>query len=214
MIFNDREHAGHLLARRLIRYKGKNPLVLGIPRGALPMAKIVADALDGELDVVLVRKLGYPGQPELAIGAVDESGAVFLADYAAEVGAAYIEAEKEAQLEVIRRRRALYTPARPAVEPRDRICIVVDDGIATGATMIAALRAIRAKMPKELLCAAGVASAHAARALRRECDALVCLNVPTEFYAVGQFFRDFQAVSDEDVIAILRQREEHVAVPA
>jgi predicted phosphoribosyltransferase len=195
MIFNNREHVGHLPARRLIRYKGKNPLVLGIPRSALPMAKIIADALDGELDVVLVRKLGYPGQPELAIGAVDESGAIFLADYAAEVSAAYIEAEKEEQLELIRRRRALYTPVRPPIDPRDRITIVVDDGIATGATMIAALRATRAKKP-------------------RECDTLVCLNVPAEFYAVGQFFRDFQAVSDEDVVAILREREEFAAVPA
>jgi predicted phosphoribosyltransferase len=211
MIFNNREHAGELLARRLIRYKGKNPLVLGIPRGAVPMAKIIADSLRGELDVVLVRKLGYPGQPELAIGAIDESGATFLADYAAEVDAPYLEAEKNRQLELIRRRRALYTPARPPVDPHDRIVIVVDDGTATGATMITALRAVRAKKPKELLCAVGVASPHAARALARECDTLVCLNVPAEFYAVGQFFRDFYPVSDEDVVAILRQGGEEMA---
>jgi predicted phosphoribosyltransferase len=211
MIFNNREHAGKLLARRLIRYKGKNPLVLGIPRGAVPMAKIIADTLKGELDVVLVRKLGYPGQPELAIGAVDESGATFLADYAAEVDAPYLEAEKNRQLELIRRRRALYTPARPPVDPHDRIVIVVDDGTATGATMITALRAVRARNPKELLSAVGVASSHAARALARECDTFVCLNVPEEFYAVGQFFRDFYPVSDEDVAAILRQGGEEMA---
>jgi len=212
MIFNNREHAGELLARRLIRYKGKNPLVLGIPRGAVPMARIIADALGGDLDVVLVRKLGYPGQPELAIGAVDESGATFLADYAAEVDAPYLEAEKNRQLELIRRRRALYTPARPPVDPHDRIVIVVDDGTATGATMITALRAVRAKKPKELVGAVGVASPHAARALARECDTLVCLNAPAEFYAVGQFFRDFHPVSDEDVVAILRQRREEMVV--
>jgi predicted phosphoribosyltransferase len=175
------------------------------------MAKIIADALGGELDVVLVRKLGYPGQPELAIGAVDESGATFLADYAADVGAAYIEAEKNEQLEVIRRRRAMYTPARPPIDPHDRIVIVVDDGIATGATMITALRAVRAKKPKELVGAVGVASSQAARSLARECDRLVCLNVPAEFFAVGQFFRDFSQVSDEDVVETLRRSEARIS---
>jgi predicted phosphoribosyltransferase len=211
MIFNNREHAGELLARRLIRYKGKNPLVLGIPRGAVPMAKIIADTLGGELDVVLVRKLGYPGQPELAIGAIDESGNTFLADYAADVEAAYLAAEKKDQLAVIRTRRAQYTPARPPIDPHNRIVIVVDDGIATGATMITALRALRAHKPKKLIAAVGVASAQAARAMARECDTLVCLDVPAEFYAVGQFFRDFSQVADEDVVETLRQSEARIS---
>ena len=211
MIFNNREHAGELLARRLIRYKGKNPLVLGIPRGAVPMAKIIADALAGDLDVVLVRKLGYPGQPELAIGAIDESGNTFLADYAADVEVAYLEAEKKEQSEVIRRRRALYTPARPPLDPQNRIVIVVDDGIATGATMVTALRAIRAKNPKKLIAAVAVASSQAARSIAHECDTLVCLDVPAEFYAVGQFFRDFSQVADEDVIETLRQSEVRIS---
>lgn len=207
MIFNNREHAGELLARRLISHKGKNPLVLGIPRGAIPMAKIIADALGGELDVVLVRKLGYPGQPELAIGAIDESGKTYLAPYAGEVGAAYLENEKQRQMEIIRARRARYTPERALVDPQNRIVIVVDDGIATGSTMIAALRAVRANRPKKLVVAVAVASPQAARSIERECDTLVCLNVPAEFYAVGQFFRDFSQVSDEDVVETLRQRE-------
>jgi predicted phosphoribosyltransferase len=211
MIFNSREHAGELLAQRLQRYEGKNPLVLGIPRGAVPMAKIIADALGGELDVVLVHKLGYPGQPELAIGAIDESGATFLADYAAELDPAYLEAEKKEQLDIIRRRRALYTPTRPPIDPHDRIVIVVDDGIATGATMTTALRAVRAKTPKKLVGAVAVASTRAARAISRECDVLVCVSVPAEFYAVGQFFRDFSQVSDEAVVAILRQKEAKVS---
>jgi predicted phosphoribosyltransferase len=112
---------------------------------------------------------------------------------------------------VIRRRRALYTPTRLPIDPHDRIVIVVDDGIATGATMITALRAVRAKKPKKLVGAVGVASPHAARSMARECDALVCLNVPAEFFAVGQFFRDFSQVVDEDVVETLRQSEVRIS---
>lgn len=208
MLFENREHAARLLARRLSAdYKGKNPLVLAIPRGAVPMAKIIADSLGGELDVVLVHKLGAPGQPELAIGAIDEDGNVSLSGYGLDIDDAYLEAEKRAQLGVLRNRRARYTPARRPIEPHDRIVIVVDDGIATGSTMTAALRAVRCKKPKKLVVAAAVASVSAARAMSREADAIVCLNVPADFYAVGQFFKDFSQVSDEDVIAILQQHE-------
>lgn len=208
MIFQNREEAARLLARRLSAYyRNKHPLVLGIPRGAVPMAKIIADALGGELDVVLVRKLGHPSQPELAIGAIDESGKVFYSDYAYEIDEGYLEAEKRRQLEVIRNRRAQYTPHRPPIDPKDRIVIVIDDGIATGSTMTAALRAIRARQPKKLVAAVAVASSQAARAMREEADALVCLKVPVEFYAVGQFFKQFEQVSDEDVIKILESQE-------
>lgn len=208
MLFENREHAARLLARRLsAHYKNTNPLVLAIPRGAVPMAKIIADSLGGELDVVLVHKLGHPAQPELAIGAVDESGNVFLSDYGLGIEAEYLEEERKRQLEVLRQRRAQYTPARSPIDPRDRSVIVVDDGIATGSTMIAALRAIRAQKPKKLVGAVGVASPAAVRAMSREADAIICLKVPGEFYAVGQFFKDFSQVSDGAVIAILQQHE-------
>jgi predicted phosphoribosyltransferase len=208
MIFRNRDEAARLLARRLSAYyANKHPLVLGIPRGAVPMAKIIAEALGGELDVVLVRKLGYPSQPELAIGAIDESGKVFYSDYAYEIDEGYLEAEKNRQLEVIRQRRARYTPHRPPIDPKDRIVIVVDDGIATGSTMTAALRAVRARKPKKLVGAVAVASAQAARAMRQEADAMVCLKVPVEFYAVGQFFREFEQVTDDDVVRILASKE-------
>jgi adenine/guanine phosphoribosyltransferase-like PRPP-binding protein len=141
------------------------------------MAKIIADALGGELDVVLVRKLGYPSQPELAIGAIDESGKVIYSDYAYDIDESYLEAEKSRQLEIIRNRRAQYTPHRPPIDPKDRIVIVVDDGIATGSTMTAALRAVRARQPKKLVGAVAVASAQAAHAMQKEADAMVCLNV-------------------------------------
>ncbi len=212
MLFDNREHAAHLLAQRLSgHYKNKNPLVLAIPRGAVPMGKIITEALGGELDVVLVHKLGAPGQPELAIGAVDEHGNVFLSAYGIGIEESYLEAEKKGQLEVLRARRAKYTPFRAPIDPKDRIVIVVDDGIATGATMTAALRAIRTKKPRQLVGAVAVASPRAARAMRREADAIVCLNVPAEFYAVGRFFKNFTQVTDDEVVAILESVEPKVS---
>ena len=206
MRFKNRLHAARLLAERLrVSYKNKNPLVLGVPRGAVPMAKFIADALGGELDVVLVHKLTHPDQPELAIGAIDEQGNAFIAEWAADLDPLYLEAEKKRQLEVLARRRATYTPARSAIDPKGRIVIVVDDGIATGSTMTAALRALRGRQPKKLVGAVAVASPDAARAMRHECDSIVCLKVPAEFYAVGQFFDDFAQVTDDEVVAILKQ---------
>jgi len=206
MKFKSREHAAQLLAERLkAAYNNKNPLVLAVPRGAVPMAKIIADALGGELDVVLVHKLTHPEQPELAIGAIDEAGNAFVSEWAADLNPEYLETEKRRQLEVLRRRRATYTPLRPPIDPRGRIVIVVDDGIATGSTMTAALRAVHVRKPKKLVGAVAVASPESARAMLRECDAMVCLSVPVEFFAVGQFFENFNQVTDEDVVAILKE---------
>ena len=207
MLFQNREQAGRQLAEKLGSFRGQHPLVLGIPRGAVPMAKIIAGSLGGELDVVLVRKLGAPDQPELAIGAVDETGKVFLSGYAEDVDDVYLEREKQEGLRVLRDRRAQYTPLRPPIDPRDRVVIVVDDGIATGSTITAALRAVRAKSPKTLVAAAAVASAEAERAMSQEADAVVCLDVPEDFFAVGQFFGDFSQISDQEVIDTLRSSE-------
>ena len=212
MLYQNREHAARLLAQRLSAYyQNKNPLVLAIPRGAIGMAEIIADALGGELDVVLVHKLGAPNQPELAIGAIDETGNVFLSGYGHDIDSAYLEAEKQAQLEILRKRRAQYTPSRGAIDPHGRLVIVVDDGIATGSTMTAALRSIRKSKPKELVGAVAVASPAAAHAIPREADAIVYLNAPADFCAVGEFFRDFSQVCDEEVTAILQKREPTIA---
>jgi len=204
--FDSRLDAGRQLARALAAYRGRNPLVLAIPRGAVAMGAELADALQGELDVVLVRKLRAPGAPELAVGAVDESGWTYVADHAAMAGAdaEYLAREKAAQLETLRRRRAQYTPARAPVDPRGRIAIVVDDGIATGSSMIAALHAVRAKHPARLVCAVPVAPPETLERIRPYADEVVCLEAPEDFQAVGQFYRDFQQVEDEEVVELLR----------
>ncbi|MGB7963507.1 MAG: phosphoribosyltransferase family protein [Propionicimonas sp.] len=204
-MFRDREEAAGRLADELAAYQGKNPLVLAIPRGAVPMAKIVADRLGGEFDVVLVRKLRAPGQPEFAIGSVDESGWTYLAPHAAAAGAdaAYVEDEKRLQLETIRARRAQYTPLRPPIDPAGRIVIVLDDGLATGSTMIAALHGLRGRQPARLVSAVPVAPPEIVDKLRGYADEVICLQTPWGFQAVGQFYEDFDQVTDDEVIALL-----------
>lgn len=204
-MFADRLDAAEQLARALARYRGQHPLVLAIPRGAVPMGALVARRLEGELDVVMVRKLRAPTSDELAVGAIDETGWVYLAGYAQAVGATrdYLDEEQRAQLRELRRRRALYTPHRPPVDAAGRTVIVLDDGLATGATMIAALHAVRERKPALLVCAVPVASPDSLERVRPYADEVVCLQAPEDFEAVGQFYRSFPQVQDEQVMAVL-----------
>ena len=203
--FASRTDAARQLAGPLAKFRGRNPVVLAIPRGAVEMGRILADELDGELDVVLVRKLRSPSSAEFAVGAIDETGWAYVADYAASYGAdeAYLAREKQEQRELLRRRRGLYTPERPPIDPKGRVVIVLDDGLATGATMIAALHAARAKEPERLVCAVPVAAPDSIERVRPYADEVVYLEAPEEFLAVGQFYREFGQVEDDEVVDLL-----------
>lgn len=203
--FRDRADAAHQLAAALTELRGQRPLVLAIPRGAVPMGRILAESLQGELDIVLVRKLGAPGHRELAVGAVDESGWVHVNAFAAEVGAdsQWIADCARHEGAEIRERRRRYTPGRLPLDPAGRIVVVVDDGLATGTTMIAALHSVRARHPARLICAVPVAAAESLDAVRPLCDEIVCLATPSPFLAVGHYYTEFGQVEDETVIAEL-----------
>ena len=208
MPFLDRADAGRQLARALASYKQRSPVVLALPRGGLPVGAEIAAALGAPLDIVLVRKISVPYQPELAMGAVvdgDEPITVRNEEVisAAAVSAPEFEAARSRQLAEIERRRRLFLGNRRRAEIAGRTAIVTDDGVATGATARAALRAIRKRGPKKLVLAVPVAASDTIAELRSEVDAVVCLEAPQYFDAVGSFYADFRQVEDEEVSAIL-----------
>ena len=210
MTFQDRLDAGCRLAKALAGYKGRSAVVLALPRGGVPVAAEVAAALDLPLDLILVRKIGVPTQPELAMGAVVDGAAPIIVrnEEVIELSgttADEFDAACASELAEIERRRKLYIGKRPRAEITGQIVIVIDDGIATGATTRAALQAIRNRKPKELVLAVPVAPPDTVAKLRPEVDTLICLETPELFGAIGYFYRDFRQVSDEEVIAILKR---------
>lgn len=207
VMFHDRNEAAALLAVRLDAHRGSRPLVLGIPRGGVPMARIVADELGGDLDVLLVRKLRAPDEPELAIGAMTESGLEFLLErpFVREIPREYVEAERQMARALLRRQREVYTPGRRPISPKGRVVIVVDDGIATGATAEAALLGLREEGAERVVLATAVAPPETADALESKADDVVCLAQPEDFRAVSQFYGEFPHVSDEEIVSALRR---------
>jgi len=208
MRFTDRHEAGRRLAERLLALKPQHPVVLALPRGGVPVAFEIARALEAPLDLVLVRKIGAPCQQELAIGAIADGGEPELVTdrrliRALTVSADYLDQAKAAALEEIERRRRAYFGDHPPVDIAKRTAIVVDDGIATGATMLAALRATRRRRPARLVLAVPVAPRDAMQRMKREVDEAVCLDTPTNFRAVGQFYAQFPQLRDDEVIALL-----------
>jgi putative phosphoribosyl transferase len=206
-IFNDREEAGWMLVERLRGETLHKPLVLAIPRGGVEVGAVIARGLAADLDVVLSRKLRAPHQPELALGAVSENGEVYLNHFASamtDAGDAYIEAERKRQMAEIERRRTLIRRIRPQAPIAGRSVILTDDGIATGATMIAALHTVRAAGAKEIIVAVPVGAPDRIDAIRPLCDRVVCLQEPEAFWAIGQFYRTFEQVEDERVLTLLR----------
>jgi putative phosphoribosyl transferase len=210
MIFRDRSDAGRQLAARLRPWSGRHAVVLALPRGGVEVAFEIARVVHASLDLLLVRKIGAPRQPELALGAVADGGhpELVVDEQLVEtlgVTPEYLTDAKAAALAELERRRSLYLGDRPAVPVRGRAVIVVDDGIATGATMLAALRAIRERHPAHLVVAVPVAPRETIERLRAVADEITCLHTPAEFVAVGQFYRAFPQLSDEQVVALLDQ---------
>lgn len=209
MLFHDRRHAGRLLAERLTAYRGHpNVLVLGLPRGGVPVAYEVARALAAPLDVFIVRKLGLPGHEELAMGAVASNGTRVLND---DVVRAYrishetLDAAAERELQEIRRRERAYREDRTPPEFGGKTLILVDDGLATGSTMRAAVRALRQHHPAKIVVAVPVAASSTCDRIGAECDEIVCLSTPEPFYAVGLWYDDFAQTTDDDVRQLLAE---------
>ncbi|MHB9057685.1 MAG: phosphoribosyltransferase [Bacillota bacterium] len=206
MLFTDRREAGELLATRLAGYLGQQPLVFGIPRGGVTVAAPVASRLAAPLDVVVPRKLTSPHNEELAIGAVAEDGTLYVDEtLVAYLGVTedYLRREAARQIEEIRRRTALYRRGRPPREIKDRTVILVDDGVATGYTVLAAMRYLRRQEPRQLILAVPVAAPDTLIKLREEADRVVIVSSPEPFYAVGQFYRQFDQTTDDEVIDLL-----------
>lgn len=206
MYFRDRREAGVKLAEALGKYAGQKGIVLGLPRGGVVVGYEIARVLRMPLDVVIVRKIGAPDNPEYALGAVAENGEVLLDHEAIRlygVSQIYIEAEIERQKAEIERRKQIYRAGKPLRPLKDMVVIVVDDGIATGFTMRASLRAVRAETPARLVMAVPVGPPESFQRLAEEADEAICLHQPYPFFAVGQFYRDFAQVTDDEVVALL-----------
>jgi putative phosphoribosyl transferase len=208
-VFVDRRDAGRKLAQAVQNYAVQEPIVLGLPRGGVPVAYEVARALDAPLDLILVRKIPFPGQPELGLGAIVDGAdpqVVINEELERLVGSPdYLEQQKQRELAEIERRRKIYLGEARPLPVKNRTVMVVDDGIATGATTRAALKALRKSQARQIILAVPVASKSALEQMREDADDVVCLFTPEPFYAVGQVYDDFTQTTDDEVIRLLRE---------
>jgi putative phosphoribosyl transferase len=209
MVFQDRREAGRLLAKELSSFQGRDDLiVLGIPRGGVVIGHEIAQALNAPLDVYITRKIGAPHNPELALGAVASDGTLILDHQLVKrlgVSQDYIDAESERQKREIERRIAEYRGESPIPELKDKVVILADDGVATGATTLATIRAVRTQEPAQLILAVPVGPRDTIESLKREVDQLSCLHAPEIFWAVGAFYNVFDQTSDAEVKALLER---------
>ncbi len=210
-IFQDRRDAGCRLAKRLLHYRDENPVVLALPRGGVPVGAEISRALDAPLDIIVARKLGAPGQPELAIGAIAPGGVRLINERLVRrlgIPEDWIEQTAEKELAEVQRRMRRFRKDRPASQVIDRSVILVDDGIATGMTARAAIQAIHTEEPRRIILAVPVCEKETAEKLSQEIDELVCLEIPADLWAIGLWYRDFHQVPDEEVIDLLQKSHE------
>ena len=206
--FENRQDAGRQLARKLRERNFDNPVVLALPRGGVPVAYEVANALGVPMDLLFVKKIGAPGWPEYGIGAVVDGAnpqIVLTEEIVRQLRPSpeYIEAEMQRQLKEIARRRLIYLGDRQPIDLKDRTVIIVDDGIATGGTVKAALKGVRKNQPRKIILAVPVAPRETLEELSDQCDEIICLYTPTPFGAVGSFYRDFGQTGDSEVISLM-----------
>lgn len=215
MIFQDRKEAGRILAERLAAYKNRHDVViLALPRGGVPVGYEVAKALNAPFDVFVVRKLGVPGQEELAMGAIASGGVRVINEDVAEllrIPEEMIEEVAANEKEELERRERLYRGDRPGLDARGRVAILIDDGLATGSTMRAAAAAVRGQQPTRIVVAAPVAAASTCAELRNEVDEVVCAETPEPFYAISLWYRDFTQTTDDEVRELLARGARSVA---
>lgn len=213
-LLKDRHEAGQQLAAKLEKYREEKPLILGMPRGGVVVAFEIAHLLQAELDVIVARKIGAPGQPEYAIGAIAPGGVVvwneearsYFSFESAEAKNLISKEEKEME----RRLRSYRGVNAAPLAVQGRVAIIVDDGIATGQSALAAVRSVRALQPAKIILAVGVTSAEALAMLRREVDEIICLSIPEPFWAVGAWYENFSQTEDAEVIELLRRNREEI----
>ncbi|MBD3296222.1 MAG: phosphoribosyl transferase [Candidatus Omnitrophica bacterium] len=207
-VFSDRTEAGQKLGEALKGYRLDDPLILAIPRGGIIIGNEIAATLKAELDITLSSKIGAPGNPEFAIGAVSENGKVFMdTEFSSRLPKEQVEEAKRRKMDRLRQKSESFRKARPKAGIKNRDVVVVDDGLATGATMEAALWSARQEEPARLIAAVPVASENALEKISELADEVHCLRLPDMFMAVGQFYQDFMQTSDEEVLEILSRQQ-------